>query len=410
MVEDGHSERPERGEAEPADHPPFSDHIRIEPDADGCPRYFRADDPAREEYTYRKPFILELEITRRCNLRCVHCYAEASDREFPDELTREEIGRVLDDGRELGMRELSLTGGEVMCHEEFLDIVDEGFARGYNVRFVTNGTLATDDLVAALRQRPIKLVTVSLDAVRPEAHERIRGAGTHAAAVAGIERLRAAGFGISIITAFSRLNIDEFDAILDFCVERRLDWQVQMTSAKGRCAKGITLTPDEYYALGEKVARAYTADLPINIIPMDDLATVSQLAPLSALSRTWQGRCTGGVLNVFVRANGEVTPCSALAFPPCIVGNVRSDSLKVICREERCRDALAWLTPEALTGACADCAFKVDCRGGCPEILLKMCAERTENEYCFHRIEQARVLEDVLDGGEIEEGERSPRA
>jgi len=391
-----------RADARPQARRRLSDNILIETGADGRARYVRADDPAREEYSYRKPFILELEITRRCNLRCVHCYAEASDGAFPGELTRDEIARVLDDGREIGIREISLTGGEVLCHESFLDVVDDGIARGYDVRFVSNATLVTDEVVAELRRRPIKLVTVSLDAVRPELHERIRGAGTHAPTVRGIERLREAGLNVSVITAFSKLNVDDFDAILAFCVARRLDWQVQITSAKGRCAKAITLAPEEYYALGEKVARAFAAELPINVIPMDDMATFSQLAPLDALSRTWQGRCTGGLLNIFVRANGDVTPCSALAFAPCIVGNVRTESLKTICGEERCRDALAWLTPDALTGVCADCAFKEDCHGGCPEILLTMCADRTENEYCYHRIEQARILDDVFGGADLD--------
>lgn len=374
-----------------------SDDIAVRKAADETPRYFRADDPEREEYSYRKPFILELEITRRCNLRCVHCYAEAGAEDSLDELTRAEITRVLDDGRDIGIRELSLTGGEVLCHPDFLGIADDGLDRGYDVRFVTNATLVNDGLVASLRDRPVKLITVSLDSVTPELHERIRGTGTHAPAVNGIERLLDAGFRLSVITAFSKLNVADFDGILEFCVSHRIDWQVQITSAKGRCARDITLTPEEYYSLGEKVARAYVSDLPINVIPMDDLATFSQLAPLDRLSRTWQGRCTGGLLNIFVRANGDVTPCSALAFTECVVGGLRSDSLKTICAEERCRQNLAWLAPENLTGICSECPFRDECRGGCPEILLTMCAKRTENEYCYHRIEQARILADVLD-------------
>ena len=365
--------------------------------ADGELRYFRADDPNREEYTYRKPFILELEITRRCNLKCVHCYAEAQDRAFANELTLDEIGTILDDGRDLGIRELSLTGGEVFLRNDLLSIIDAGLQRSYDVRFVTNATLLTDELLADLCRRPIKLITVSLDAITPTVHERIRGPGSHAAAMRGIGMLVDAGFAVSIITAFSRLNVGEFDVLLEFCVALGVNWQVQITSAKGRCPGEITLSPDEYYALGRKVAAAYVAALPIQIIPMDDLATFSQLGPLSQLCRTWQGRCTGGLLNIFVRANGDVTPCSALAFGQCVVGNVRRESLRDICRQERCRHNLSWLGPQSLSGVCADCTFKNDCQGGCPEILICMCKNRTENEYCYHRIEQQRILGEVFD-------------
>ena len=370
----------------------MSDAVAIERGADGHLRYFRAEDPAREEYTYGKPYILELELTRRCNLRCVHCYAWADDRAFDDELTLDEVCRLLGQGQALGIRELSLTGGEVLCHPEAMRVMDEGIGRGYGLRFVTNATLVDAPAAREIARRAPKLVTVSLDGVSPAIHESIRGPGTHARALAGIERLLAAGLRLSVITAFSRLNIGEFDALLAFCAEHHVAWQVQMTSAKGRCPHPITFSPEEYYAFGERVAEAIARGPGIPIVPMDDLATYSHFPPLDLLSTTWKRQCVGGILNLFVRANGDVTPCSALCFPECVVGNVRRDSLGDVCREERCRAVLGWLSAERLTGECARCPYKAECQGGCPEILLSMCRQRTENEYCFHRIEQRRIL------------------
>jgi radical SAM protein with 4Fe4S-binding SPASM domain len=201
-----------------------------------------------------------------------------------------------------------------------------------------------------------------------------------------------------VITAFSRPNAGEFERLLEFCVKRGIDWQVQLTSAKGRCPRELTLSPAEYYELGARVAAAMAADPPIHLIPMDDLATFSHFFPLSILSQTWQGKCTGGLLNIFVRANGDVTPCSALCFEQCVVGNVRREPLRTILQEERCRHNLSWLSARSLTGVCASCCFRHECQGGCPEILLCMCQERTENEYCYHRLEQARILEEALGG------------
>lgn len=110
--------------------------------------------------------------------------------------------------------------------------------------------------------------------------------------------------------------------------------------------------------------------------------------PAAHQARTWQGRCTGGLLNLFVRASGQVTPCSALAFPSCTVGDVRHESLVDICRQAHCKDVLAWLEAESRTGACAGCLHFDRCGLGCPEILLSMCSDRSESEYCYHRIEQ----------------------
>ena len=377
-----------------------SDGMRIERDpATGRLRYFRAEDPAGEEYSYQKPFILELEITRRCNLNCPHCYAGAGDEDFPGELTLEEIEALLADGQQVGIRELSLTGGEVFMRPDFFQVVDAGLERDYAVRFVTNATLLDDARLVALCDRPIKLITVSLDGARADVHDRLRGPETHARTVAAIDRLVAAGFCVSVITAFSRINLGEFDGLLEFCQARGIDWQVQLTSAKGRCPRSLTLSPAQYYALGQKVAQALVSEPGINLIPMDDLATFSHFPPLSLLSETWQRQCTGGLLNVFVRANGDVTPCSALCFEECIVGNVRREPLSVILREERCRHNLAWLSAETLEGVCASCGFKQECQGGCPEILLCMGQRRTENEYCYHRLEQAEILDEVLGDG-----------
>ena len=365
--------------------------------ANGIPRYFRADTAEHEEYSYQRPFILELEITRQCNLNCVHCYAEAESAPPEHELSFDEIRTLLSSGRAVGIPELSLTGGEVMLRSDFLDIVDLGISLGYHVRFVTNATLLTDEMMQALAARPIKLITVSLDAISREVHEAIRGKGSHRFAVRAIEKLAGAGFQVSVITAFSKINLPEFDAIFEFCKQLGINWQVQITSAKGRCGRSITLSPDEYYQLGEKTAAALVDNnKDIEIIPMDDLATFSHFYPLSALAKTWQGMCTGGLLNLFVRANGDVTPCSALCFPSCIVGNIRSTSIEVICREERCRHALMPFSKSTRTGVCRTCGFLDVCSGGCPEILLSMCDSQTENRYCYHRIEQNRILRELF--------------
>ena len=374
-----------------------NDLMIVEKGDNGALRYFRADTAEHEEYSYQRPFILELEITRQCNLNCVHCYAEAESAPPEHELSFDEIRILLSSGHAVGIPELSLTGGEVMLRPDFLDIVDLGISLGYNVRFVTYATLLTDKTLHALAERPIKLITVSLDAISREVHEAIRGTRSHQSAVRAIEKLTEAGFQVSVITAFSKINLSEFDAIFEFCNKLRINWQVQITSAKGRCGRSITLSPDEYYQLGEKTAAAFVdRDKDIEIIPMDDLATFSHFYPLSALSETWQGMCTGGLLNLFVRANGDVTPCSALCFPSCIVGNIRSTSIETVCREALCRQALFPFSKNTRTGICRTCGFLDACNGGCPEILLSMCDSQTENTYCYHRIEQNRILRELF--------------
>jgi radical SAM protein with 4Fe4S-binding SPASM domain len=348
------------------------------------------------EYNYKRPFIIELELTWKCNLKCYHCYVDATEETKCSELSMAEIKKIIDDSVELGMSELSLTGGEVFLCDHFYETLQYGMDAGLGLRFVTNGTLITDEVIEKLSLYPIKLVTVSLDACNEEIHNKIRGCDCYSRTVKGIERLIKAGYRVSIITAFSKDNLPCFKETLEFCRSRKLDWQVQITSQKGRCTMEHLLTPDQYYELGELVARAITDGQPMNIIPMDDLATFSRFYPLSILSSSWQGGCSGGKLNIFVRADGSVTPCSAISFEPFIAGNIRNDSLKTICQKEMCRPCLTeWLDPSFLTGTCAKCPHKVKCRGGCPEILCTMCDGKRENQYCYWKIEEEHIQKDL---------------
>ena len=357
--------------------------------------YFEKELPSGKKlrFDYDSPFILELELTWRCNLACFHCYVDASQESSCKELSLKEIEALLVDARELGIRELSLTGGEVLLRKDLPDVLHMGEKLGFGLRFVTNGSLFDQRWAKALEPYPIKLVTVSLDSSKGDVHNRLRGCDCHGDTIAGIERMLEQGYRVSIITAFSPENLADFRGLYEFCLERSLDWQVQMTSAKGRCPRSRVLNPREYYELGCSLAEVIASNPPINIVPMDDMATFSRYYPLSLLSSTWQGGCSGGKLNVFVRADGSVTPCSALSFPPFIVGNVREQSLSKICRAKllaHCLDEC--LTTKNLEGVCARCPHKENCFGGCPEILCTMCQGSRENKYCYWAIEEEEIF------------------
>ena len=118
----------------------------------------------RQAFRESIPLNATLEITLRCNLRCVHCYN--FDREAPrvspaPELTFPEICRLLDDLRPLGTLFLSLTGGEAMVHPRFWDILDEAAARSFAVALLSNGTLLTESACDRLAAYP-NLWNVSL--------------------------------------------------------------------------------------------------------------------------------------------------------------------------------------------------------------------------------------------------------
>ncbi|MCK4511376.1 radical SAM protein, partial [bacterium] len=134
-----------------------------------------------------------LGLTYRCNLRCSMCgtWQKGAERSR-DELTMEEISRILDEARALGGRELILVGAEPLTREDLPDIVRDAKQRGFPVHIVTNGTLLTPALSSELVAAGLDRATVSIDGP-PEIHDKVRGrAGVFELAAQGVRNLKVA--------------------------------------------------------------------------------------------------------------------------------------------------------------------------------------------------------------------------
>lgn len=123
------------------------------------------------------PLQASLELTLRCNLRCVHCYNYDRSAGAPPpgpELSFDEILGLLDDLRSSGTLFLSLTGGEPMTHPRFWDLLDEAAARRFAVNLLTNGTLLDAEACGRLARYPnLWQVSLSFYGARPETHDAV---------------------------------------------------------------------------------------------------------------------------------------------------------------------------------------------------------------------------------------------
>lgn len=140
-----------------------------------------------------------------CNLRCVHCFNASGpgNREFPF-LSRDEIGKILDQAEEAGARDVVYTGGEPFLHPDMAEIIGDTMSR-FPTTILTNGTLIsnrmTERLSAAAQGSIYSLeFRISLDAPSEKENDRIRGEGSFEKALAGALRLEKAGF-LPIVTA-----------------------------------------------------------------------------------------------------------------------------------------------------------------------------------------------------------------
>ena len=118
--------------------------------------------------------LLAWEVTRRCNLACLHCRAAAGSGPYPDELTTAEGKKLLDDLATMGQVVVILTGGEPLLREDIFDLAAYGNDLGHRMVMAVNGTLLTPAIAARLKDAGIQRLSISIDGATAESHDRLR--------------------------------------------------------------------------------------------------------------------------------------------------------------------------------------------------------------------------------------------
>ncbi len=145
----------------------------------------------------KKPVVV-WNVTRRCNLRCVHCYSHSEDRDYAGELGTDEGKRLLDDLAGMGCPVVLFSGGEPLIRSDILELIRHAAAQGMRAVLSTNGTLITALLAAELHSIGLSYVGISLDGVG-ERHDAFRGvAGSFSRAMKAIDNCREAGLKVGL--------------------------------------------------------------------------------------------------------------------------------------------------------------------------------------------------------------------
>lgn len=154
-------------------------------------------------------------MTRRCNLKCVHCYAQALDRSFPDELTTAEGKLLLDDLAAFGCPVVLFSGGEPLMRPDLVELAAYAVQKGMRTVISTNGTLITPGMAQELKSIGLSYVGISLDGME-SVNDRFRGVkGAFQKALEGIAACREAGIKVGLRFTMNRRNAAEIPAIFD---------------------------------------------------------------------------------------------------------------------------------------------------------------------------------------------------
>jgi radical SAM protein with 4Fe4S-binding SPASM domain len=153
------------------------------------------------------PLGIHLDVTYRCNERCVHCYLDHDDH---GELTTVEIKNILDQLAEAGTFFLTLSGGEVLMRRDFFEILE--YARGlmFNVRIKTNGVMIGAAEAQRIRELGVEQIQISIYSHRPEVHDGItKLPGSLKKSIRAIRFLKSQGLKVVIANVMMTANLGD---------------------------------------------------------------------------------------------------------------------------------------------------------------------------------------------------------
>ncbi len=295
---------------------------------------------------------VSFETTRKCNLRCRHCYSDAGVQ-LEDELTVEEIKTLIDELADMGLLSITFTGGEPLLHPHLFELMEYAGKKPLTVLFFTNGTLLTPEIVSKLKELHVFRVNVSIDGPDPETHDTFRGLeGAFERTLRGVKLLREAGIPVSASVSVTKTNYKKMRQLLHLIRESGIsDYKIWPISFSGRSdEKEIFLTCEEFREVMEASRKFEIEELGKK---QKEEFRYSKEAK----------NCGIGVGALAIKCNGSVVPCPA--FDESVsLGNVRTHSVKEIWNNSPLLNRLRALNVFE-TEICKDCQFAAICKGGC---------------------------------------------
>ncbi len=342
------------------------------------------------------------ELTRSCNLSCIHCRGSAGQEHYSNELSTEECFHLIDQILEVGKPIIILTGGEPLARHDVLPIAKHAVARGLRVVMGSNGTLITKEMATKLRDIPISRIGVSLDFPIAKRQDNFRGqVGAFDTAIAGIANTRRAGIDIQINSTITKLNVTYLDELLALSLEVgavAFHPFMLVPTGRGKGLRSVELPPEQYektlnwiydkqLELGDKIFIKPT-DVPhyMRVVKQkqeQDLRTPvikkpeppSSSNPMNSITRG----CLAGTGFCFVSHQGKVKGCGYLDVE---AGDVRKENFSQIWANSPLFKKLRNLSN--LKGKCAVCEYKMIC-GGCRARAYEATGDYLEAEpYCVY--------------------------
>jgi len=171
------------------------------------------------QFSKDKRPVVVWNVTRRCNLKCVHCYAHAKNISFDNELSTEQGKALIEDLAEFGSPVMLFSGGEPLVRKDLPQLAAYAVEKGMRAVISTNGTLISPTMARTLKEIGLSYVGISLDGME-EINDRFRGVnGAFKSALEGIKNSQDAGIKVGLRFTVNKFNVDEIPKIFQLLEE-----------------------------------------------------------------------------------------------------------------------------------------------------------------------------------------------
>lgn len=366
-------------------------HLPIAPEVPKGRRQLPLADEARPIDQRAVPNYVVWEVTLKCDLACRHCGSRAG-RERQDELTTAECLDLVRQMAELGVKEVTLIGGEAYLREDWTEIVRAIRQHGMSATMTSGGRGLNRERVAAAKLAGMQSVSISLDGLETT-HDRLRGVeGSFRAGLDALRHLREAGIRVACNTQINRLTMPELPELLELIAEAGVhSWQIQLTVPMGRAADEpeVLLQPFDLLELFPLLARlkARMQELNVRLWPGNNIGYFGPYETLlkGGMPRGHMASCGAGRTTIGIESDGAIKGCPSLPTEAWTGGNIRDASLKDIWERSAPLRYTRDRTVEDLWGFCRTCYYADECRAGCTWTSFLIFGRPGNNPYCHHR-------------------------
>ncbi len=337
------------------------------------------------------PHVISWNLTKGCNLLCTHCYLPTNntqttlDQYIPssDELDTDAAYKVINDIAEINPNIiLILTGGEPLLRRDIFDLSRHASGKGMMVLLGTNACLINDDVAKRLKDSGVSGIGISLDSMRPDVHDSIRGLkGSWEKAIEGMRACKRNGLEIQIQTTVFKKNYDEIPDVVAFANEMGAKvFNLFFLVCTGRGQDITDITSKQYEdALKQiyKLNKQYEGTMLVSAKCAPHYRRIAyEMDPESALVKYYSGGCPAGTNYCRITPEGNVTPCP---YMDTSCGNLREKSFGEIWRDS---SILQELRESNLKGRCGECEFESMCKGCRARAYATTGDQMAEDSWC----------------------------